>query len=90
MPVNDAFEELFSSRGRVKILKELLGEGEMNLTQLIKATGLNYITTVKHLKYLIDAGIVEEIKVGRVRIYRPNWMNPKVRLLEEVITDLSE
>jgi len=90
MSTNNAFEELFSSKGRVKVLKELLSEGEMNLTHLIKATGLNYVTTVKHLNYLINAGIIEEIRIGRVKIYRPNWMNPKVRLLEEMIRDLSE
>ena len=90
MPANDAFEELFSSRGRVKVLKELLERGEVNITQLIKLTGLNYVTTTKHLKYLVKVGIVEEIRMGRVRIYRPNWMDPRVRMLEEVIKDLSE
>ena len=81
-------EDVFSSRGRVKVLKELLSEGEMNLTQLIKVTGLNYNTVVKHLNFLTEVGLVEEIRIGRVKIYRPRWVNPKVRLIEELLKDL--
>ncbi len=83
------FEDIFASKGRVKIIKELIQRGEVNLNQLIKATGLNYVTVVKHLKFLRNAGFVEELKVGRSRIYRPNWMNPQVRLIEEVMKELS-
>lgn len=83
-------EEVFSSRGRVKILKTLLEEGEMNLTQLIKSTGLNYKTVIKHLNFLISIGLVEEIRIGRIKIYRPRWVNPRVRLIEELLKDLGE
>ncbi|MCD6324629.1 MAG: helix-turn-helix transcriptional regulator [Desulfurococcales archaeon] len=82
-------EEIFASKGRVKVIKELILRGEVNLNQLIRATGLNYITVVKHLKFLQDAGLVEELRVGRSRIYRPNWMDPRMRLIEEVMKDLS-
>ncbi|MCD6341152.1 MAG: winged helix-turn-helix transcriptional regulator [Desulfurococcales archaeon] len=81
-------EELFSSRGRVKILKLIIERGEINITQLIKETGLNHKVVSKHLKYLIDAGILEEVRFNRMRIYRPNWINPKVRYLEELLRNL--
>jgi len=85
----DGFEEFFSSKGRVRILRQLLSRGEMNLTQIIKETGLNYVTVTKHLNYLVKAGIIEEMRIGRIRIYRPNWMNPKVHLLVEVMEGFS-
>jgi len=85
MNENVRFEDIFSSKGRVKVLKTVLEKGEINITQLIKETGLNHRVVSKHLRYLIDSGIIEEIKLGRIRIYRPNWMNPKVRYLKELV-----
>jgi len=80
-------EDVFSSKGRVKVLKEILRRGEVNLTQLIQLTGLNYRSVVRHLNFLSRAGLIEEVRVGRARIYRPCWVNPKVRLLEEIINE---
>jgi DNA-binding transcriptional ArsR family regulator len=90
MMCSGTFDELFSSKGRVKVLRKLLSEGEMNLSQLIRATGLNYVTVTKHLKYLKEVGLVEELRIGRARIYRPKWVNPRTRLLEELIRDFSD
>lgn len=81
-------EEVFSSKGRIKILKTLILHGEINLTSLIRETGLNYTTVMKHINYLKSQGLIEEINLGRVRIYRPNWANPRVRYVEELIQTL--
>ncbi len=81
-------EEVFSSRGRVKVLKALMDSGELNITQLIRNTGLNYRSVMKHLKFLMEADLIEELRLGRVRIYRPKWVNPKVRVIEEMLKDL--
>ncbi|MCD6084746.1 MAG: winged helix-turn-helix transcriptional regulator [Desulfurococcales archaeon] len=81
-------EEIFSSKGRVKILKLIIEYGEINITQLIKEAGLNHKVVSKHLEYLKNAGLVEEVKFNRMRIYRPNWINPKVRYIEELLRNL--
>ena len=81
-------EDIFSSRGRVKVLKTIIDYGELNITQIIKLTGLNHRTVVKHIEYLKDADIIEETDLGRSKIYRPKWVNPKVRYLEELIRDI--
>ncbi len=86
---NVGLEDIFSSRGRVKVLKEILRKGEVNLTQLIQLTGLNYRSVIRHLNFLSMAGLIEEVRVGRTRIYRPRWVNPKVRLLEEIINEFN-
>jgi len=78
-------EGIFSSKGRVKILKAIFIHGEINISQLIKITGLNYRVVSKHLEYLKNIGIIEELSIGRVKIYRPNWLNPHTRIIDEFI-----
>ncbi len=83
-------EEIFSSKGRVKVLKVVLRRGEANLSTIIRETGLNYISVIKHLNYLKHYDIIEEINLGRVRVYRPKWVNPRVRYIEEILRTLGE
>ncbi len=56
------------------------------MNQIIRETRLNHRSVSSHLKYLVNAGLVEEIRVGRLRLFRPNWLNPKARRLEELLT----
>jgi len=81
-------EDIFSSKGRIKVLKSIVFHGEINLTSIIKETGLNYNSVVKHLEYLKSHNIIEEINLGRVKIYRPQWTNPRVRYIEEILRTL--
>ncbi|MCS7107966.1 MAG: hypothetical protein RMH77_04015 [Sulfolobales archaeon] len=83
-----SFEDIFSSKGRVKVLKTILLHGEVNLTSIVKETGLNYTLVIKHINYLKSCEIIEEIALGRVRIYRPNWINPRVRYIDEMLRTL--
>jgi DNA-binding transcriptional ArsR family regulator len=76
-------DEILSSKARVKVLRVILEKGEVNISQVIKETKLNHKTVHKHVNYLINAGLVEEVRVGRLRLLRPNWLNPKTRRLEE-------
>lgn len=70
-------EEIFSSKGRVKILKVLSERGELNISAIAKKAGLNHSTTNTHLKKLCELGIVEEKKFGRIRIFRLKKEDPK-------------
>ncbi|MCQ5337045.1 MAG: ArsR family transcriptional regulator [Candidatus Methanomethylicia archaeon] len=63
-------EEIFSSKGRVKILKVLAEKEELNISAITRKTGLNHATTCAHLKKLCEMGIVEEKRFGRIRIFR--------------------
>ncbi len=63
-------EELFSSRGRVKVLKELADANELNISELCRRVGLNHNTTKSHLKALVESGLIEEKTFGRIKIYR--------------------
>ena len=63
-------EELFSSRGRIKVLKELADANELNISELCRRVGLNHNTTKSHLRALVESGLIEEKTFGRIKIYR--------------------
>jgi DNA-binding transcriptional ArsR family regulator len=70
-------EDIFSSKGRVKVLKSLAERGEMNISDITRKTNLNHTTTSAHLRRLCDLGIVEEKKFGRIRIFRFKKEDPR-------------
>ncbi|MCS7098103.1 MAG: winged helix-turn-helix domain-containing protein [Candidatus Methanomethyliaceae archaeon] len=72
-----SIEEVFSSRGRVKILRILSERGEINISAIAKKAGLNHSTTHSHLKKLCEMGIVEEKRFGKIRIFRLRKEDPK-------------
>jgi len=84
--VSTQLDEIFSSRARIKVLRVILERSETNINQIIRETKLNHKTVRKHVNYLVSEGLVEEVKVGKLRLLRPNWLNPKVRRLEEFLS----
>jgi DNA-binding transcriptional ArsR family regulator len=68
-------EDILSSRGMMKILKILSEYEEMNITQISKKAMLDYRTTFFHLKKLVKAGIIEEKKYDKIRIFKINKKN---------------
>ena len=65
-----SLEELFSSRGRVRILFILIKAGELNISEISRRAKLNYTTVAKHLEFLTQSGLLEEKHFGRIKIYR--------------------
>lgn len=63
-------EDVFSSKGRVRILRILVEIGELNISEIARRAGLNYATADQHLKVLENSGLVRQRKFGRVRMYR--------------------
>ncbi len=74
-------EELFASKGRVKILKILVEEGELNISEIGRRAHLNYGTTIQHLEFLCKTGIIQEKNFGRIRIYRLKEEDIRARAL---------
>ncbi|MCE4601891.1 MAG: winged helix-turn-helix domain-containing protein [Desulfurococcales archaeon] len=81
-------ESLFGSRGRVKVLKFLLEEGYSNITRIVRETGLSYRTVVRHLEELKKAGLVEERRYGRLRVFEVDLSNPRLGAIRELIREL--
>jgi predicted transcriptional regulator len=80
-----SIEEVFSSKGRMKILRILVEIGELNISEIARRARLNYATTNHHLCVLEDSGIVRHKNFGRIRIFRFNEESPRARMIRELV-----
>ncbi len=80
-----SFEEVFGSKTRMKIIKALAQNEELTISLIIDKTKSNHTVVTKHLQYLIELGIVQEKKFGRIKIYRYRIEDVRVRSLKKFI-----
>jgi len=80
-----AIEEVFSSKGRVKILRILSEIGELNISEIARRAGLNYATTNQHLSILEQYKLVRHKTFGRIRIFRYNDESPRAQKIRDLI-----
>ncbi|MCS7368137.1 MAG: winged helix-turn-helix domain-containing protein [archaeon GBS-70-058] len=85
MKINMDIEEIFASRGRTRIIKTLIIEKEMNISELAKRTGLSYTSVNRHLEELKKKGVIMEKRFGRIRIFKINEQNKVAKAIEEFI-----
>lgn len=78
-------EDVFSSKGRVKILRILSEIGELNISDIARRAGLNYTTTNQHLQALEQAELIRHKSFGRIRIYRFNEENRRARAIRDLM-----
>jgi len=78
-------EEVFSSKGRVKIIKLLVDVAELNISGIAERAGLSYSTVREHLRVLKSEGLVKEKRFGRIRILSLNIENPKTKLVKNFV-----
>ncbi len=78
-------EEVFSSKGRVKILRILSEIGELNISEIARRAGLNYATTNQHLQILENHKLVRHKSFGRIRIFRFNEENPRASMIKQLM-----
>ncbi len=78
-------ETVFSSKGRVKILKILADIGELNISEIARRAKLNYTTTNQHLQILETSGIIRHKNFGRIRIFRLNDDSPRATRIRQLI-----
>ncbi len=80
-----SLEQVFSSRGRAKILALLAKKTEMNISEIIRRTALNHSSVTQHLENLGALGLIQEKKFGRIKIYRFRNENINARALKNLI-----
>jgi predicted transcriptional regulator len=80
-----SIEDVFSSKGRVRILKILTEIGELNISDIARRAKLNYTTTNNHLQYLENVEIIRHKRFGRIRIYQLNEENQQARIIRRLI-----
>ena len=79
------FENLFASKGRTKIIKILAIKNEASITSIVKDSKLNHSNVKSHLKYLLNIGLIQEKRFGRIKIYRYRNELIKAKILKETI-----
>ncbi len=81
---------IFRSHGQARLLSALLLAGdELSLTDLAERADLAYPTAHGEVARLIDAGILAERLVGRIRLIRGNSDSPLAAPLREILTVVS-
>ncbi|MEJ2243138.1 MAG: winged helix-turn-helix domain-containing protein [Candidatus Bathyarchaeota archaeon] len=80
-----AIEDVFSSKGRVKILRILSEIGELNISEIARRAGLNYTTTNQHLNLLENNKLVRHKTFGRIRIFRYNDENRRALMIRDLM-----
>ena len=79
-----SIEEVLSSKGRIMILKTLADTGELNISAIARIANLNHKTTTHHLEFLKNAGLVQEKKFGRIKIFRYCIENIRAKSLKRL------
>jgi len=80
-----SIEDVFSSKGRVRILRILAEIEELNISEIARRAELNYATTNQHLQALENAGLVRHKRFGRIRIFRFNEEDSRAKLIKKLI-----
>jgi DNA-binding transcriptional ArsR family regulator len=77
-------EEILSCRGKVRILRILAEEGELNVSEITRRSRLNHTLTLKYLDTLKSEQLLDEKRFGRIRIFKYRWDNPKAKALSHL------
>ncbi len=77
-------EEILSCRGKVRILKILAQEGELNVSEITRRSRLNHTLTLKYLDNLKSEQLLDEKRFGRIRIFKYRWDNQKAKALSHL------
>ena len=80
-------EDVLGTAGRVKVLLLLVDQEEMNISQIVRLSGLEHSSVQKHLGSLCDQHLVREKRYGRIRIFALEDKNPYVALLKRFFAD---
>lgn len=70
MDWEDLLVGAFGNKTRVRIVKYLLGIKGANISKIVRELGISYPSAKRNLRALSEIGVLEEILLGRTRIYR--------------------
>ena len=86
-PEQTRLDEILSCRGRVRILMLLSNVMELNISEIARRVGLNYTTANRHLIELENAGLVQQKRFGRIRIYKFSDANSKAQAIKRLVKE---
>lgn len=68
----------------------MLETGELNISEIMRRSGLSHSATAKHLEFLTNAGILTEKRFNRIRIFRMDQASPLAGALSRFYADWKE
>ena len=57
---------------------------ELNISAIARIANLNHSTTSQHLEFLVNIGLVQEKRFGRIKIFRYCIENYKAKSLKKL------
>lgn len=84
MDWEDFLAEALGNRVRVRVIKYLFQRGGANLSRISRDLGLSYTSAKNNLRVLVSIGVLNEVEVGRVKIYKLSD-SPSVRKLVKCV-----
>ncbi len=85
MDWEDLLVEALGSRIRVRMIGYLIQRGGANASRIARDLDIPYASAKRNLRVLAEIGILEEIAIGRAKIYRLS-NSESVRRLVKCIT----
>jgi hypothetical protein len=61
-------EELLGSKWKIRVLKKIIEEKEVNISNLVKETSSNFKKVEEYIKTLNELDIVREKRLGKIRL----------------------
>ena len=62
-------EDILRGRVRIRILKELAHDGALSVQEIHRRVGSGHNWVLQHLRILAEAGVVQEKRVGKQRVF---------------------
>ncbi len=81
-------EVFFESKGRFRVFRFLLEEGQANISRIVRETGLPHRLVIKHLEALKEHNIVSERRYGRLRLFEVDLGDPRISATREILREL--
>lgn len=89
MDWEDLLAEALGNRVRIRILKYLFQKEGANLSRISRDLGISYASAKNNLSVLVSVGVVDEVEIGRVKIYRLSD-NPATRKILRCVIGLPD
>ncbi len=81
----NTINDILGSKTKLRIIKLLICNNALNITKIVRMSGLNHTIIRKNLKELVDKNIIIEDKIDNFTIYRINVENSVVKKLLMII-----
>jgi predicted transcriptional regulator len=77
-------EDLLGSKWKIRVLRKIIEEKEVNISNLVKETSSNFKKVEQYVKLLNELEIIREKRLGKIRLIIVNEKSPIYSNLERM------